>query len=208
MDRRTTLQWMLAASAALGAEVSAGATPARRSGGKAKGYGTDPQLNKTYRGGELWPLTFSPAQSRTAQALCGLIIPADEHSPSAAQLKVHLFIDEWISAPYPDQVKDRDLILRGLAWLDAESARRFAGQRFDQLDVARQSQLADDICWVQKARPEHADAARFFKRFRDLTAGGFYTTPEGSKDVGFVGNVPSVSFDGPPLKVLQIVGVS
>lgn len=208
MDRRQTLQWMLAASAALGAEVSAGATPAKRSGGKAKGYGTDPKLTPTYRSGELWPLTFTAAQTRTAQALCGLIIPPDEHSPSAAQLKVHLFIDEWISAPYPDQAKDKPVIVDGLAWLEAESARRFAGKRFDQLDVGQQSQIADDICLAAKARPEHAAAARFFKRFRDLTAGGFYTTPEGSKDVGFVGNVPSVTFDGPPLKVLQIVGVS
>jgi len=205
MDRRQTLQWMLAASAVLGADVSAGATPARKSG--AKGYGTDPKLNATYRSGELWPLTFTAAQLRTAQALCGLIIPADEHSPSAAQLKVHLFIDEWVSAPYPAQVKDRDLVLNGLAWLDAEAAKRFQ-KRFDQLDATQQAQIADDICWADKAAPEFADAARFFKRFRDLTAGGFYTTPEGSKDLGYVGNVPSVTFDGPPLKVLQIVGVS
>ena len=203
MDRRQTLQWMLAASAALGAELSAGATPATR---KARGYGTDPKLTPTYRSGELWPLTFTAEQTRTAQALCALIIPADEHSPSAAQLKVHLFIDEWVSAPYPDQISAKDVIVRGLAWLDAESRSRF-GQVFAELDVAAQAQIADDICWVQKARPEHAAAARFFKRFRDLTAGGFYTTPEGSKDVGFVGNVPSVTFDGPPLKVLQIVGV-
>lgn len=203
MDRRTTLQWMLAASAAMGAEVSAGATPA-----KARGYGTDPKLTPSYRPGELWPLTFTPEQSRTAQALCALIIPADEHSPGAAQLKVHRFIDEWISAPYPAQVKDRDLIVPGLAWLEAESGRRFTGQRFDQLNATQQSQIADDICWVEKASPDFATAARFFKRFRDLTAGGFYTTPEGSRDVGYVGNVPSVTFDGPPAKVLQIVGVS
>jgi hypothetical protein len=205
MDRRETLQWMLAASAVLGADVSAGATPATR---RPKGYGTDPKLNKSYRSGELWPLTFTPAQARTAQALCGLIIPADAHSPSAAQLKVHLFIDEWVSAPYPANAQDQVRITQGLAWLDAESGRRFTGQRFDQLDATQQAQIADDICWVDKARPEHAEAARFFKRFRDLTAGGFYTTPEGSKDIGFVGNVPSVTFDGPPLKVLQIVGVA
>jgi len=206
MDRRQTLQWMLAASAALGTEVSGGATPARKQG-KPEGYGTDPKLTRSYSSGELWPLTFTPEQNRTAQALCGLIIPADEQSPSAAQLQVHRFIDEWISAPYPDQLKDKPVILDGLAWLEAESGRRF-GQRFDQLDAARQSQIADDICWTESAKPEFAAAARFFKRFRDLTAGGFFTTPEGMKDVGFVGNTPSVTFDGPPQKVLQIVGVS
>jgi len=204
MDRRETLQWMLAASAALGGEASAGATPARKAG---KGYGTDPRLTRTYRGGELWPLTFTAEQRRCAEALCALIIPADERSPSAAQLKVHLFIDEWISAPYPDQAKDKIVITTGLGWLDAESGLRYR-KSFADLDVTQQSQIADNICWVEKAQPEYIDAARFFKRFRDLTAGGFYTTPEGSKDLGFVGNTPSVTFDGPPQKVLQIVGVS
>ena len=208
MDRRTTLQWMLAAGAALGVNVSGGATPAARKGGKPTGYGTDPKLTKSYEAGELWPLTFDAAQNRTAQALCGLIIPADEQSPSAAQLQVHRFIDEWVSAPYPDQAQDRPVIIDGLAWLEAESARRFAGQRFDQLDAPQQSQIADDICWTETAKPEFATAAKFFQRFRDLTASGFYTTPEGMKDVGFVGNTPSVTFDGPPLKVLQIVGVA
>jgi hypothetical protein len=205
MDRRETLQWMLAAGAALAAPVSAGATPARRAG---MGYGTDPKLTRTYQSGKLWPLSFTPEQRRCAEALCALIIPADEHAPSAAQLKVHLFIDEWISAPYPDQAKDKPLIVNGLAWLDSESRRRFSGLRFDELSSAQQSQIADDICWTEKARPEFAEAARFFARFRDLTAGGFYTTPEGSRDLGFVGNTPSVTFDGPPIKVLQIVGVS
>jgi hypothetical protein len=204
VDRRQTLQWMLAASAAMGVEVSAGATPAARKG---KGYGTDPQLTTTYRSGELWPLTFTADQARAAQALCGLIIPADEYSPSAAQLEVHLFIDEWISAPYPDHAKDREVIVVGLGWLDGESGLRFR-KLFADLNVAQQSQIADDICWVWKAKPEYAAAAHFFKRFRDLTAGGFYTTPEGFKDLGFVGNTPSGTFDGPPMKVLQIVGVS
>ena len=204
MDRRETLQWMLAASAAMGIEMSAGATPAGRKG---KGYGTDAKLTKTYRSGELWPLSFTPEQNRCAQALCGLIIPADEHSPSAATLQVHRFIDEWVSAPYPDHAKDKDVIVGGLRWLDIDSTLRFR-KRFPDLDVAQQSQIADLICSVDKAGPELAHAARFFARFRDLTAGGFYTTPEGFKDLGFVGNTPSVTFDGPPLKALQIVGVA
>ena len=34
-----------------------------------------------------------------------------------------------------------------------------------------------------------------FTRYRDLTAGGFYSTPHGAKDLRFVGNVASASFD-------------
>ncbi|HEX5687885.1 MAG TPA: gluconate 2-dehydrogenase subunit 3 family protein [Ideonella sp.] len=205
MDRRHSLQWMLAA-AALPGLASAGATPALKKKAT-RGYGTDPTLVKSYRSGELWPLTFNTAQRRCAAALCGLIIPADEHSPSAATLEVHLFIDEWISAPYPDQAKDKTVILQGLAWLDAESQRRF-GRRFDQASEAEQRAICDEICWAEKAAPERAEAATFFARFRDLTAGGFYTTPAGTKDLGFVGNTPSAEFAGPPATVLKIVGVS
>ena len=43
-----------------------------------RGYGTDPDLVKSYRAGQLWPLTMNEAQRRTAAALCALIIPADE----------------------------------------------------------------------------------------------------------------------------------
>ncbi|WP_374563874.1 gluconate 2-dehydrogenase subunit 3 family protein [Ideonella sp.] len=204
MDRRHSLQWMLAATALPGL-ASAGATPALKK--PARGYGTDPKLVKAYRSGELWPLSFNAAQRRCAAALCGLIIPADERSPSAAELEVHLFIDEWISAPYPDQAKDKPLILQGLAWLDAECLHRF-GRRFDQASEAEQRTICDTICWAEQAAPERAEAAKFFARFRDLTAGGFYTTPAGSKDLGFAGNTPSAEFAGPPATVLKIVGVS
>jgi hypothetical protein len=204
MDRRHSLQWMLAA-AALPGMASAGATPALKKA--AKGYGTDPNLVKSYRSGQLWPLTFTVAQRRCAAALCGLIIPADEHSPSAAELEVHLFIDEWISAPYPAHAKDKALIVDGLAWLNAETQRRFK-HRFDQATLAEQQAIADEICLVSKAAPERADAAKFFARFRDLTAGGFYTTPQGTKDLGFAGNTPSAEFAGPPAAVLKIVGVA
>ena len=61
---------------------------------------------------------------------------------------------------------------------------------------------------VAKATPEFQPAARFFKRFRDLTAGGFYTTPEGMKDIGYTGNVPLPEFAGPPPEVLAKLGLA
>ena len=202
MDRRTSLQWMLAASASVPA-LAAGAKPRDKS----TGIGSDPDMVRKYKSGELWPLSFTERERRCAVALCALIIPADEGSPSAADLHVEAFIDEWISAPYEDQQKDRAVILKGLAWLDAESEKRFS-QVFAAASVAQQSQIADDICHAPAAGSSLAEPANFFARFRDLTAGGFYTTPEGMKDVGFVGNTPSQTFDGPPAAVLKIVGVS
>lgn len=202
MDRRESMQWMLAAAALPSMWGDAIAKPA-----KGNGYGTDPDLIKSHRIGALWPLTMTPAERQAAAALCAVIIPADEQSPGAAELGVHVFIDEWISAPYPSHATDRALVVQGLAWMDAESQRRF-GRPFAEAAEAQQRAICDDICFVPKAAAPFARAAAFFARYRDLTAGGFYTTPQGAKDLRFVGNVASASFDGPPPEVLKIVGVA
>jgi hypothetical protein len=34
------------------------------------------------------------------------------------------------------------------------------------------------------------------------TNAGFHTTPQGGRDIQYVGNVPLTSFDGPPPEVL------
>jgi hypothetical protein len=44
-------------------------------------------------------------------------------------------------------------------------------------------------------------------RYRDLTAGGFYTTPAGRKDLEYIGNVPLTRFDGPPPALLGALGL-
>lgn len=209
VDRRTAIKWMLTAAASttlLGSGgLSQGGTAAR--GGAAQGYGTDPDLRKTYKPGDVWPLTFTDSQRRTAAALCAVIIPADSRSPAADTLGVHDFIDEWVSAPYPEQVRDRPVILEGLAWIDTEAQRRFGGA-FADLPLAQKSALCDHLCSPARIDLKLAAAARFFARFRDLTAAGFYTTPEGMKDLGYVGNVPTATFEGPPPAVLKQLGLA
>jgi hypothetical protein len=208
MDRRTAIKWMLTAAASIAAldrEVFAANLGGPPSG--ASGYGTDPDLLKAYKPGDVWPLTMNEAQRVQTAALCDVIIPADAQGPSASSVNVHLFIDEWISAPYEGHDADRRLIVEGLAWLDAESQKRF-GNDFANLIVRQKNAICDDICYVPRAKPEFAEAAQFFKKFRDLTAGGYYTTPEGMKDIGYVGNVPLVSFEGPPPEVLKKLGLA
>jgi hypothetical protein len=186
MDRRTTLKWVLAASAAWPAlrREAAAADPAAEGG---KGYGTDPNLQIIYHPGQLWPLTLSEAQRRLAAVLSDLIIPADAHSPSASQVGVVAFIDEWVSAPYPDNSRDRTTVLEGFKWLDAEAARS----------------ICDAVCDPARASAAQRAPALFFTRYRDLTAGAFYSTPAGRKDVGYIGNVPLQRFDGAPPEVLK-----
>lgn len=208
IDRRTTIKWVLAAAAAMELKqvAFASGTAETTAAKTAKGYGTDPDLVRIYKPGELWPLTFTPAQRRTATVLCDVVIPADGVSPSASSVGVVDFLDEWISAPYATQQADRRTMLKGFEWLDAESQRRFAGP-FEQLTEGQQAAICDDICHAATAKPEFAAAAKFFALYRDLTAGGFYTTPAGTRDLQYVGNVPLPRFDGPPAEVLRRVGL-
>ena len=197
MDRREAIKWMLAACATF----SVLGKPSFGETGPVSGYGTDPNLIQVYRPGDLWPLTLTNEQHRSVAALCDVILPADEKSPSASELKVPDFIDEWISAPYAPQQADRQIILEGIAWLNDESVRRFA-KRFDELSDSQKDQICDDICSTQKAGPSLQNAARFFDKFRDLSLGAFFSSPQGMKDIQYLGNVPLTRFDGPPPEVM------
>ena len=209
LDRRTTIKWMFAAAAAVPSLQALAYAPepqARDVAANQAGYGSDPELLKKWRPGGPWPLTLGVQARLTTAALCDLIIPADDVSPAASSVGVVDFIDEWISAPYPQQRSDRELVLPGLTWIESEAQGRF-GKSFAALEPVQREAIADDICSEAKAAPASATAARFFAKFRDLTAGGFYTTPVGMKDIGYVGNVPLAKFDGPPLEVLKKAGL-
>ena len=201
MDRRQAIKWMFAASAAVcfldARGLAIGALPVG-------GYGRDPNLMDVHKPGDYWPLTFSVEQHRTVSVLCDVILPADKQSSSATELKVPDFIDEWVSAPYPQQQRDRQVVLPGLIWLEAESKKRF-GRAFMELNDTQKARICDDICSVQRARPQFKQAAEFFRTFRNLTMSGFYTTPAGMKDLQYVGNVPLLKFEGPPPEVLRFL---
>jgi hypothetical protein len=207
MDRRTSLKWMLSAASALPLMQLTGCSsepPPKLPSGV--GYGTDPDLLKVYGPGVLWPLTLSERQRRIATALCDLIVPADADGPGAVAVGVVDFINEWVSAPYPQQAADRKVLLAGFDWLDAQAEQRFS-RSFGESSVSQRREICDGICYLPKARAEFRQAAEFFARYRDLTIGGFCTSPRGRQYLGYVGNVPLASFDGPPPEVLKLVGV-
>ena len=131
--------------------LQAGEPVARDVAAGQAGYGTDPDLMKEWKPGGPWPLTLTESGRRTTQALCDLIIPADEHSPAASAVGVVDFIDEWISAPYPNQRGDRDIVLPGLSWIDDEASKRF-GKEFAAVTDAQRGAIADDICSAAQAQ--------------------------------------------------------
>jgi hypothetical protein len=205
ISRREAIRWVAAASASVsffGARRSALGAPAG-----AKTYGTDPVLTEAYEPGAFWPLTLDAGQRKTLAALCDLMIPEDEKSPSASKVGVPDFVDEWISAPYASQQADRVVALDGLKWLQEESQRRFKAG-FSELSEAQQSQIADDVCSLATAKREHQKAAECFALLRGLIVGGFYTTPAGMKDIGYIGNVALPEFPEAPQEVLDKLGLA
>ena len=194
IDRRTAIKWLLGASAAL--RLPSASFDALAAAPAAQGYGKDPNLLKVYAAGELWPLTLTKEQRATATALCDLIIPADDTSPAASSVGVVDFIDEWISAPYPEHAVDRKTVLDGLSQIEGEAQRRFK-TAFAKLSTTQLSTIADAMV-----------KDPFFERYRALTAGGFYTTPVGVKDLKYVGNVAMATFEGPTQDVLKRLGLA
>jgi hypothetical protein len=204
IDRRTTIKWMIAASAALQAPSLSFADVATRAA--SAGYGKDPKLTVDYKPGDLWPLTLTASQRKVASVLCDVIIPAEGDVPAASTFAVVDFIDEWISSPYDTGRSDRATIVEGLNWLDGHSRARF-GVDFAGASAPQRATICDELI-VSPAKAGLEKPAAFFLRFRDLTAVGFFTTPIGMKDLGYRGNVPLASYDGPPKEVLEKIGMA
>lgn len=190
IDRRTAIAWM----GVVGAALAGGAgviVYGERMGGErvTRGYGTDPKLVKPEKAP--WSRIMVPAQLQTAAILADFILPASGSAPSASSLGIPDFIDEWVSAPYPSQVKDRPVVMNGLNALSVHVLKASAADRARAL----------------AALPASADPATkaFWKKFRHLTIGAYYTTPEGFKDVGYIGNVARTVDPGPSAEVKAVL---
>ena len=106
-----------------------------------------------------------------------------------------MFLDEWVSAPYPQMAADRALILRGLTALD-EAAHSELGMVFTAANVSQQAAMFDRLCSTEAT-------AEFSRRLIQLVCAGYYTTREGHAAIGYVGNVALTGFPGPPAEVVR-----
>ena len=152
-----------------------------------------------------WPRLLTAEEKRTVTALGDVILPADQYGPAASAVGIPDFIDEWVSAPYAEQQKDLAVIRPGLVWIDGEAKARF-GKGYADCDLAQQTAIVEDT--VKDGTPARKAGYNFFKLFRDRAAGGYFSTPEGWKAIGYTGNVPSVEYAGPTPEVLQHLGLA
>ena len=209
IDRRVTLKWLMGALAvgqlAACGDGAKGLSWPELEAINAAGIGKDPNLTDPV---VPWPLTLTAAQLETTAELVDLILPGEGAIPAPSKVGVPSFINEWVSAPYPDQHADRVLIVNGLAWLDEESKVR-NGVPFIRAEASAQKAILDDIAFKDKVKPGLEKPAEFFARMRSLTLGAFYTTREGWADIGYMGNTPGTGdYAGPtPEAAAHIKGV-
>jgi hypothetical protein len=149
------------------------------------------------------PKFFTASEFKLVRTLADIIIPKDERSGSASDVGVPEFMDFMMSDQPTRQVAMRG----GLAWLDFECERRFDKVFVDCTDAQRTAVL-DEIAWPAKAKPEFAHGVAFFNSFRDLTAGGFWTTKVGIEDLQYLGNRSLTRWTGCPEEALKKLGVS
>jgi gluconate 2-dehydrogenase gamma chain len=206
MDRRKSLKAMIAGSLAAGYVLEACQQPANKASLAHEAALSNEmdrmEEEKLYNKKLLLETFFTPDEMATITILADIIIPRDEKSGSASEAKVPEFI-EFIVKDMPEhQVAMRG----GLRWLNLQSIRLF-NESFKNLNQDQQLQLIDEIAYPLKLKPAYAQGASFFSLIRNLTISGFYTTQEGVKDIGYMGNRPN-QWNGVPAEVLKQYNIS
>jgi gluconate 2-dehydrogenase gamma chain len=203
MDRRKSIKALLIGGVSTGVLIEA-CQPSEKKNEEAKApdaanpYGINRMKEELSHEKEIISTTFfTPHEMATIAILADIIIPKDEVSGSAGDAKVPDFI-EFIVKDMPEH---QTPMRGGIRWLDLQSLKRFENS-FKDCNHDQQMQMVDEIAWPKKAKPEMAQGVSFFNLMRNLTATGFYTTEIGSKDVGYMGNVPN-QWNGVPADILK-----
>jgi hypothetical protein len=150
----------------------------------------------------------------TITILSDIIIPKDDVSGSASDAKVTDFIAFIVN----DMPEYQTPLRGGLRWLDMECLKRFE-KTFKESSHDQQIEIVEDIAYPvvkdkagkllskRTIKPGYQAGVTFFSLVRDLTATGFYTSEIGTKDVGYIGNMPA-QWNGVPADVLKQYGLA
>lgn len=144
------------------------------------------------------PTFFTAHEFETVRTLAGLVIPADDRGPSAADTGTAEMID-WVMTDelLGDPTNRQTMIRGGLAWLDAQ-ARDLGADSLVAATADQHRQLLDRVAYPASAAPEDAAGVAFFSLFRNYVATGYFSSPQGVEDLGYQGNVANPRWTGCP----------
>ncbi|MDC8829515.1 gluconate 2-dehydrogenase subunit 3 family protein [Alteromonas gilva] len=158
------------------------------------GYGQDPNL--IIPPSSAWPKTLTTNQLALVSRISDVLLPAEGTQPGALGIGAPSVVDEWVSAPYSGQQRDRDSILRLLIWLDEEAQIKHQ-QAFLAVTEAQQKAILDTIAFGEdSAEAGYELPARAFNRLRELVLAAYFCSVPGSREIGYMGNV-AISGDYP-----------
>jgi hypothetical protein len=163
----------------------------------------DNALGATAHGNAFAPKFFTAAEWKTVRVLSDMVIPRDERSGGAVDAGVPEFMDFTMT----DRPRYQQRMREGLAWIDAESSRRF-GKPFADATTTQREAILNDIAWPARAPASMKEGVEFFNGFRDLTASGYWSSEIGVKDLRYMGNVFNPNWNGCPPAALQKLGVT
>jgi hypothetical protein len=123
------------------------------------------------------PQFFSAREYAVVERLADLIIPSDQ-TPGAREAGVAEFVDFMISRDRDQQYKFRT----GISWLNAHSE-RLLGKSFVELSEKDQIAILEPLAYKAKYREGEEDGRDFFRRMKEMTTMGFYTTEIGYKEL-------------------------
>ncbi len=138
------------------------------------------------------PKAFTPHEYRTLSALADRIVPADEVSLGA----VAAGAPAWIDLLASQNLELTDIYTGGIAWLDVTMKNR-AGTDFVRAKPDEQTALLDLIAYHKNGTGEFGPGVRFFAWARKMVVDGFYSSPLGTKDLGYMGNTAVAKFEVP-----------
>jgi gluconate 2-dehydrogenase gamma chain len=136
---------------------------------------------------------LQPHEFSSLQALCEIIIPADDHSAGARAAGAAEYID--LLARGNPQIAA--IYHGGLAWLNSRSNTLY-GAPFTGISEAQATSLVEQIADLDHAAPECKYGAIFFDWARRMTVDAFYTSPAGIRDLGYLGNKGMTVYRVPP----------
>ncbi|MFL6446820.1 MAG: gluconate 2-dehydrogenase subunit 3 family protein [Bryobacteraceae bacterium] len=131
------------------------------------------------------PQFFNKADFATISRVVDLIIPATD-TPGALAAGVPAYVDLVIARNTDQQLVMAD----GLRWLDGEAA-RIGAKKFVELTEKQQLSMLEPLCELADSTTGLARGrnVQFFALVKNLTADGFYTSPQGLRqELGYKGN--------------------
>jgi gluconate 2-dehydrogenase gamma chain len=123
------------------------------------------------------PQFFSGPDFAVISRLTELIIPSDE-TPGAREAGVCEFVDFMVAHDPEQQAPMRT----GLAWLQDRSQRDL-GRPFLALTGVEQAALLEPLAYKAKYRDGEETGREFFRRIRELTVMGFYSSEIGYREL-------------------------